>query len=189
MEGCFINILYKSHMKSFKHYIIEVLDWEGNTLFAMGPSGIIEYHNDKKGRITEHPDAFKHLNFNDRPHSGELSIGINNLKDENAKGYKDVDRPKALAWGRIDHKNNVIHIVTEHGLTPYGVVRFEKDKRKRENDVFLRIDAVKQIRKNYPGVQIHHGFEGADLWSSPRYPRLISIDQYEKELMKHLEQQ
>jgi hypothetical protein len=48
---------------------------------------------------------------------------------------------------------------------------------------------MSQVASQYPGVQIHHGYEGADPWSLRKTPRIISIDQYEKELMKHLEQQ
>ena len=176
-------------MKSFREFIIEVISWEGNTLFAMGPGGVIEYHDDRKGKMTEHPDAFKHLNFMDRPHSGEILRGIEDLRDPNARGISGTDRPKAIAWGRIDHNNNVIHIVTQHGTSPYGIGEREKDKRKREDDVFHRIKALKQIREKYPEIRIHHGYEGSDPWSSPKTPRIISIDQYEKELMKHLEQQ
>ena len=176
-------------MISFKKYITEVIEWSGNTLFAMGPSGKVEYHDDRKGKMTEHPDAFKHLNFMNRPHSGEIMIGINDLSDPDARGMPGADRPKAIAWGRIDHQNNVIHIVTQHGTTPYGVGEREKDKRKREDDVFNRIKALTQIRKEYPGVQIHHGYEGADPSSYTKVPRIISADQYEKELMKHLEDQ
>jgi hypothetical protein len=176
-------------VKSFREFIIEVIEWQGNTLFAMGPSGKVEYHDDRKERMTEHPDAFKHLNFMNRPHSGEIMIGIEDLRDPNARGRPGADRPKAIAWGRIDHNNNVIHIITQHGTAPYGVGEKEKDKRKREDDVFNRIEVLKQVASQYPGVQIHHGYEGADPWSSPRTPRIISIDQYEKELMKHLEDQ
>ncbi len=176
-------------MKSFREFIIEVIEWQGNTLFAMGPSGKVEYHDDRKGRMTEHPDAFKHLNFMNRPHSGEIMIGIKDLRDPDVRGRPGADRPKAIAWGRIDHNNNVIHIITQHGTTLYGVGEKEKDERKREDDVFNRIKAMRQVASQYPGVQIHHGYESADPWSSPRTPRIISIDQYEKELMKHLEQQ
>lgn len=175
-------------MKSFKQHINEVIEWSGNTLFAMGPSGKVEYHDDRKGRMTEHPDAFKHLNFMNRPHSGEIMIGIDDLRDSNARGRPGTDRPKAVAWGRIDHQNNVLHIVTQHGTTPYGIGEREKDKRKREDDVFNRIKALRQVISQYPQLRIHHGYEGADPWSSPKVPRIISAEQYEKELMKHLEQ-
>jgi len=171
-------------MKVFKDYIIEVLSWEANTLFAIGPSGKIEYHHDPKSRMTEHPDTFKHLNFNNRPHSGELLIGIKDLRDPEASGYTSASRPKAISWGRLDHQNKVFHIVTNYGTSPYGISQNEKNKRIRERDVFDRLYALKKLKETYPDYQIHHGHEGG--WNSPRNPRIISTTQYEKELMDHL---
>lgn len=171
-------------MKSFNEYITEVIDWDQNTLFAIGPSGKIEFHHDRKGTMIEHPDAFEYLNFMDRPSSREFNRGIKDLRDPNARGFPGADRPKAVSWGRIDHVNGVLHIVTEHGTTPYGIGRNEKDKRKRENDVFNRLHALKHLKQTHPEYQIHHGYEGG--WDSPRTPRIISYSKYEKELMKHL---
>lgn len=172
-------------MKSFKHYIIEVVSWEKNTLFAIGPrNGPIEYVHDTKSRMIEHPDAFKHLNFNERPHSGEHLMGIEDLSHESAREYPGTDRPKASSWGRIDHENKVVHIVTQHGLAPYGLVSSERNKKIREDDVFHRLHAIKQIKQTYPDYSIQHGYEGG--WASPRVPRVISSSQYEKELMDHL---
>ncbi len=178
-------------MKSFREFIIEVIDWENNTLFAVGPEGIVEYYDDRKGRMIEHPDAFRHLNFANRPHSGEILIGIEDLRDKSAKGMPGIDRPMAIAWGRIDHKNNVLHIRTQHGDAPYGSGHAERDKIKRKNDVFTRIKVLDKIQKDHPElIKIHHGYEeGDDLWSSPRTPRIITTNQYRKELMDHLDHQ
>lgn len=167
----------------FKSFLNEVLSWKANTLFAIGPSGNIEYHHDPKTNMIEHPDAFKHLNFMDRPHSGEVMIGIKDLRDPEAEGYPSTSRPKAVSWGRLDHENKIFHIVTQHGMTPYGVSEKEKNKRIRERDVFDRLYALKKIRETYPDYQIQHGHEGE--WIS-KNPRIISTTQYEKELMQHL---
>ena len=171
-------------MKSFKEYITEVIDWDQNTLFAIGPSKVIDFHHDRKGTMIEHPDAFEHLNFMNRPSSREFNRGIKDLRDPNAHGRPGTNRPKAVSWGRIDHANGVVHIVTQHGTSPYGIAPNERDKRKREDDVFHRLHAMKKLQEHYPDYDIHFGYEGG--WDSPRTPRIISYSQYEKELMKHL---
>lgn len=172
-------------MKNFKEYITEVIDWDKNSLFAIGPSGKIQFHHDRRGTMIEHPDAFEYLNFMDRPSSREYNIGIKDLRDPDARGYPGTDRPRAVSWGRVDHENGVVHIVTQHGMSPYGINEREKDKRTKSNDVFDRLHALKELKKHYPDYQIHHGYEGG--WSSPRTPKVMSYSQYEKELMKHLE--
>ena len=172
-------------MKTFKQYICEVINWSGNTLFAVGPGGYVEYHHDKEN-ITEHPDAFTHLNFNNRPSSREYLMGIEDLRDSNAERSPYAKRPKARSWGRVDHTSKVIHIITEHGMSPYGTGIREKDKRKKESDVFTRLHALKTLKKDYPEYQIHHGYVSGESilpqWNSPRTPRVISFSQYEKEL-------
>lgn len=170
-------------MKSFKQYITEVIDWDKNSLFAIGPSKKIEYYHDRKGSMIEHPDAFKHLNFMDRPHSGELMVGIQDLRDPNAS---HLERPKAISWGRIDHTNGVVHIVTKYGMSPYGTAKGEYDKRKRVTDVFDRLDALKQLKIQYPNYDIHHLYE---VPGSLRTPRIVSYSQYEKELTDHLKEE
>lgn len=172
-------------MISFKQYISEVIDWDQNSLFAIGPDKQIRYYHDRKSTMIEHPDAFKDLNFMDRPHSGEIMSGIEVLSAD-AGDSPATKRPKALSWGRVDHTNGVVHVVTQHGISPYGVNPSEKNKRTREDDVFHRIHALKLLQQHYPDYDVHFGYEGG--WGSPRTPKIISFSQAQKELMDHLDQ-
>lgn len=161
-------------MKTFKQYITEIVSWENNTLFAMGPDNKIKLHHDSTSSMIEHPDAFTELNFNDRPSSDEYNRGIKDLSKSN------INRPKAIAWGRIDNDNKTIHIVTQHGLSPYGYGKNENNEKLKREDIFNRIDILKQIKQKYPNFNIQHGYEGG--WESPRIPVFTNYSTYEKEL-------
>jgi hypothetical protein len=172
-------------MKNFKSYITEI--W-GNKdmLYAIGPEKKIEYHDDSKNRMIEHPDAFKHLNFNDLPHSGEVLMGIDSLSSENARDYPGTDRPRAKAWGRINRSEKVLTISTEHGLNAYGTEPKDRDGKKRERDYYNRLDAVKELRRDYPDYQVHAGYEAHD--TNKVNPRIMSYTQYEKHLADNFNQ-
>lgn len=151
-------------MKNFKHYITEVLSWKNNSLFAVFPSGDLVFkHSTPERPVGEHPDEFPSLNF---------SATVN----FRGGGFTQLEAPRARAWGRIDHENKTMHIITEYGMKPSRETR----RWALENDVFKRMDALSVLEKKYPDYKIHHGYEGEH--GVNRQPRLISPDQYRKEL-------
>ena len=146
-------------MKSFNQFLNEVISYKDNHSFAIGPNN---FYDEKVSNSTEHPELFPHLNFMGRRESSR-------------------NKPMAKVWGRIDHNNNNVHFVTQHGMPVYGEsdgrVRNKKDL---ETDVFNRLDAVNKVRERYPSYSVHHGFITSE--SGERTPRLVSYHEYEKHL-------
>ena len=152
--------------------LMEVIDWENNTLFAMGQDGEFLRHHDRNSSMIEHPDAFPGLNFTDRPTSRELLQGLE---------FALHNKPKAIVWGRIDNHNHVVHIITEHGMSVAGTKKNDKvTKKEIENDVFNRLKVIKHLRKYYPNHSLQYGYEGG--WDSPRVPRLTTYTEHERYL-------
>lgn len=168
-------------MRTFKQFLREVKSWEKNTLFAIGPNGPVEYFDDITNE-TGHPDAFKHLNFNYRPNSEEEKYGIETLRDDIAKDSPfDIHRPHAQSWGRIDHKNKTIHIVTQNGALPYGTLPHQNHKRRKEDDIFHRIDAAKKLKEKYPDYLIQHKVK--QISSEIFEPTYLTHSAYERTMM------
>ena len=158
--------------------LVEVVEWENNTLFAISQSGDFHRHHDRKNTMIEHPDAFPGLNFMDRPTSRESLMGLK---------FAPHNKPKATAWGRIDNNNRVVHIITKHGMSVYGTEKMDRPNRKEMiNDIFHRLKAIKELKKYYPEFTLHYGYEGG--LESPRVPKLTTYAEHERYLAKLLEQ-
>jgi hypothetical protein len=136
---------FKPTYNPFKKYVKEFTeheDYEGNTLFAIGPDRKMKMVHSPHKQIIQHPDSFPDLNFG-RPTTWEERI---NLKDEHK------ERPEPLAYGRIDHNKRQITIITRHGgPLAYGdpLILPHNDKRKLdediEEDVYNRLDTLKLL--------------------------------------------
>jgi hypothetical protein len=136
-------------MKTFKQYITEVISFVNNSSWALSPLGF--EIKDSAGR--EHPDHFPHLDFMGRSSSQEKNTGRSNKKIP------------ATSWGRVDHDNKVIHIITQNGMiTPKESLRGSK----LHDDVFARLDALKHIRERFPEYRVHAG--GSSVGLSSRGP-------------------
>lgn len=162
-----------------KQYVREFTDhedYEGNTLFAIGPDGKMLTKSTNPEQIREHPDSFPGLNFG-RPTTWESTM---EMTDE----YKE--RPEPIAHGRIDHKKRMIQIITRHGgPVAYGDSRIlsktgtgRKSKRDVQEDVDNRL-AVLNYLKPYKHYSIYHSHTEA-------YPVLHSFREHEKYLMSLL---
>ena len=128
-------------MKSFSLFLKEVFAYAKSTSFVLAGNG---FHTlgEKESRV-EHPNAFPHIYFHGHPYKENNYI-----------------RPimTARAWGRVDHKNKVIHIVTPHAGTSVVVRGFGVGVREKhaENDIKARLDAISELRKAHPEYKIHH---------------------------------
>jgi hypothetical protein len=117
--------------------LCEVKTFKNNSSWVLF-GGIFQH---TKTGSAEHPDLFPNVNFMGRQSAQEL-------KSE----YK-TKKTNASAWGRIDHDNRMVHIITQNGgLTPNVNLRGKR----LEDDVFSRLEAVKHLKQNFPGYMIHH---------------------------------
>ena len=146
-------------MKPFKEYIAEFTDhkdYEGTTVFAIGPDGKLHMKDTPVGQIREHPDSFPELNFG-RATSWEQDMGMGDLHKE---------RPEPIAHGRINHKKKMIQIITRHGgpaaygdsrILPHGGSGARKLKRDIEEDAFNRLATLKYLKpyKDY-SIYVSH---------------------------------
>lgn len=148
-------------MKSFKQYISEIKEWTDSILWVLNPTTKqLEY---SKETNRNHSDVFPHLMFNDTSWKSD---------------EPDIDKPVARAWGRIDPKGNNFHIVTQSsGLSPNP----RNSKKAMEDDVFSRIEALKHLKKQYPGHMVHAS-------DNEGVPKLMTISEYEKHITGHLKQ-
>lgn len=166
--------------KRFAQYVREFTDhkdYEGNTLFAIGPDGKMMMKDTAPHQIREHPDSFPTLNFG-RPTTWEDTMG---MTDEHK------ERPEPIAHGRIDHKKRMIQIITRHGgPMAYGDSRIlshsgkgsKKLKRDVEEDAFNRL-AVLKYMEPYKHYKIY-------LSHTEKDPVLHTFSEHEKYLMSFL---
>jgi len=124
-------------MKRFKQFLKEAVNIHPtNTLYAVLSSGKVLTHENAKN--TEHRDAFPNLNF--------LGRG----------GDTTGEKETPLAWGRIDTRDNNLHIVTEHGLNPpmgssSGILN---------RDINNRLQAIEHLETHFPNHEIVAGGGG-----------------------------
>lgn len=156
-------------MKVFKQIISEVTSFNNNTLWVMTDHGF-QFMTPKENESVEHPVAFPRVYFPGRTKTDLMTMNIN--------------MPDARAWGRIDNQNKDFHIITEHGLEPYGFGVGEKHQRRKEDDAFTRLKALKTLKTKYPDHRVHWGHEGEV--SGNRTPVFMSASEAEKRLMSHL---
>lgn len=161
--------------KGFAQYVKEFTeheDYEGNTLFAIGPDGKMMLKDTAPHQIREHPDSFPTLNFG-RPTNWEEDMG---MRDEHK------ERPEPIAHGRIDHKKRMIQIITRHGgPMPYGDSEIlpqkgtRKNKKDVEEDVYNRLSVLKHLKhyKHYKVYVSHTGY----------FPQHHTFGEHEKYLM------
>jgi len=130
-------------MKSFNQFITEVVSFRNNSLWASSKLGF----EIKKPRAAyqefvaefHHAKMFPHLNFS--------FIG-------DPKPKTGIDKIPANSWGRVDHDNKVVHIITQNGnIVPDQSLR----RKKLEDDVFARLGAVEHLRERFPDYRIHVG--------------------------------
>lgn len=129
-------------MKKFIQYLKEVFTFKSNNSFVLA-GGKLDIADEKTSE-KEHPEAFPNVFFSSHP-------------------YKPTDShtPKttqARAWGRIDHINKVVHILTDHAgvnLITKGYDPTTRDSR-AEQDATHRIEAAKQLQRLYPDYRINH---------------------------------
>ena len=148
-------------------------DYEGNTLFAIGPDGKMLTKSTNPGQISEHPDSFPGLNFG-RPTTWESTMG---MTDE----YKERSEP--IAHGRIDHKKRMIQIITRHGgPAAYGDPRIlsasgtaKKSRKDIEEDSFNRLAVLKYLEP-YKHYSIYHSHAESN-------PVLHTFKEHERYLM------
>jgi len=131
-------------MKSFKQYITEVVSFRNNSLWASSKEKGFEIKKPRRHEYLwdldfHHPKMFPHLNFS--------VIG-------DPKPKTGIDKIPANSWGRVDHDNKVVHIVTQNGnIVPDQSLRGKK----LEDDVFARLGAVEHLRERFPDYRIHVG--------------------------------
>ena len=164
-------------LRAFINEFTEHEDYEGNTLFAIGPDGKLRLKDSPPGQIREHPDSFPDLNFGG-PTSWEANMDM--VRDHE-------QRPKPIAHGRIDHKKRLIQIVTRHGgPMPYGdpeirpMTGSRKSKRDIEEDTFNRLAVMKHLEPyKHFGIYV----------SKSDYKHIVhSFKQHEKYLAELLKQ-
>lgn len=155
-------------MKFFKQIINEVTSFENSSLWVLSDRGF-EWKNSRGNPTLNHPEAFPRVYFPDRTKSDLMTI--------------DDSMPIARAWGRIDHRNKDFHIMTDHGMEPYGVGIGENHKKTKEDDAFTRLKALKTLTTNFPGYRMHWGHEGDP---GNLTPVMLSTKEAEKRLMSHL---
>ena len=151
-------------MKTFKEYILEVVTFKNNSHWVLSPSG---FEMKKMSGASEHPDLFPHLNFMGR---------------EANNGGTSMQKIPALSWGRIDHDNKVIHIITQNGgIAPNRLLR----RRQLEDDVYARQRAIPHLRQEFPDFRIHVGGPSA-LERTADNIQTHSYSEHEKFLTGHL---
>jgi len=127
-------------MKCFKQYITEVITFKNNSSWALSPIG---FEIKESGHI-EHPDHFPHLDFMGRK----------------SKNPSNIKKTPATSWGRIDHDNKVVHVITQNGMKTPNLGRLRG--KALVNDIFARIEAVKHLRDRFPEYRVH---AGGDSWN------------------------
>jgi hypothetical protein len=154
-------------MLSFRQYLVEVLSYDNNNLWAMDASTDFQVRRDTSD--IEHPDAFPHLNFMGR---------------EATKPWRGMPKRDAAAWGRIDNDNKVIHIITQHGFSiPTHFSSGSPSERARfEQDINHRLNALDKIQKEFPEYRIHAGGVEGDT------PIIHTYDEHRKHLFGLLDQ-
>jgi len=154
-------------MKSFKHYLIEVLTFKNNSSWAYHPDTGFAH---KKSGGREHYDVFPHLEF----------MGRGKIADEKRR-IPQRKRIPAQSWGRVDHDNRIVHIITQNGQM---VPSSRLTGKRLVDDVFNRITAVKHIRQHFPDYRIHVSGH-----QQPGYGDKVTTDittHYYDEHLKHL---
>jgi len=130
-------------MKIFLQYLKEVFTFKSNNSFVWNGEKL--QIADEKTSNKEHPEAFPNIFFSSHP-------------------YKPTDShaqklTKARAWGRIDHINKVVHILTDHAginLLTQGYHPTTRDSH-AEQDANHRIRAARELQRLYPDYRVHHG--------------------------------
>ena len=150
-------------MKTFKQYIIEVVTFKNNSSWVLSPGGF----QIKKSGDTEHPDLFPHLDFMGRRSTFEP------IESKNKK-------IAATSWGRVDHDNRIVHIITQNGMvSPKTSLR----GRQLEDDVFARLNGLKHLRQHFPDYRVHT----AGSSYNPKDPIIShTYSEHEKHLMDML---
>lgn len=128
-------------MKNFITFLKEVFTFTNNTSFVLDQHGL-QWADEEKSK-GEHPNVFSNIHFPGHPY------GKNN----------NIPRTStARTWGRVDHKNKVIHLVTPHSGTNVVARGFDPHVREKdaERDIQSRLDAISELRKIHPEYKIHH---------------------------------
>ena len=181
-------------MKSFRQYLHqtlnEVISFRNNSQFAVANKELNVIKDENK----EHPSAFPHLFFPGHPYQDEdidsarrrlvAGKGLSGPKRNSIKS-----RPTAESWGRIDHNNKVLHIVTGNaGMnvteTGYDIKLHTK---KAEKDAFDRIHAIELLKAQYPDFRVHVGNVPKNREEmQDRKPITLSYGEYTKSIIKTL---
>jgi len=154
-------------MLSFNQYLIEVLSYDNNSLWAM------HMHDSKRmfevihqtGYKT-HPNVFPHLYFR-----GRGGLDDHTFLDSSEK--KD-----AIAWGRADHDNKVVLVLTPDGYGPSPIELRTGSPRERvryKQDINHKLDALDKLQKEFPDYGVLAGFEGVR-------PKIHTYDEHRKHL-------
>lgn len=128
-------------MKRFSLFLKEVFTFVKSTSFVLAKDG---FHTlGEKESHDEHPNAFPHIHFPGHPYKENNNIPTTTT---------------ARTWGRIDHKNKVIHLVTPHSGVNLVVGGFHPSVREKhaEQDIESRLDAISKLREIHPEYRIHH---------------------------------
>ena len=118
----------------------------------------------------EHGDVFPNQSF----------TGLSDNEKRNPHG----NLPQSKAWGRYDTEAHEFHMITQRGITPYGIMRGGSSSR-TNRDIDTRLDvlsAVERQFKDHPNglPNISHGIDGK------RNPQ--SIESYRRQLMQAYEE-
>ena len=99
----------------------------------------------KESGHIEHPDHFPHLDFMGRK----------------SKNPSNIKKTPATSWGRIDHDNKVVHVITQNGMKTPNLGRLRG--KALVNDIFARIEFFFVVVPILPydissQINIHIGF-------------------------------
>ena len=182
-------------MKSFRQYLHqtlnEVISFENNSQFVVANKELNVIEDEDK----EHPSAFPDLFFPGHPYQDEdfdnarrrlvAGKGLSGPKRNPLKS-----RPTAESWGRIDHNNKVLHIVTgnaEFNVTETGY-DIKLHTKKAEKDAFDRIHAIELLKAQYPDFRVHVGNVPKNREAmQDRKPITLSYEEYTKSIIKALD--
>jgi len=166
-------------MKSFKQFITEAkknkMGLSDNSIFVISPK--------KKLKIV-HPEGYPHENWDTFMEHDSHFPEFNFEMTDKTTHPLDADKPRPLSFGRIDHASKQFYIITPakgqpEGKETYGRPNYTLMHRKDvEKDVFDRLHTAKAIVEKHPGYRINVS----------SYPEVVmSLPEYEKHLMSHLE--
>ena len=157
-----------STMRSFKHYIIEVLSFNGSTSFAFAGGRL--HHVDERVSTHEHPTAFPHIYF-----PGHVS-GDETNSPNNRRMIADM-------WGRLDHENKVFHILSGNEGLDLASRGFHPriHPKQAEREVNMRLRVARQIQEIHPNYKIHIGYH-----SVVPTTIVVSFEEHEKMLNQYL---